>query len=1423
MNSKQKTIILRMSKKRNRKVQSLSLLAVFFILSGIFFTVQGNNGMGNKQSRNDILPIQEPNTANISIVSSPDWDRDEIVWNSGYWQTATSGLKPWDSNPAFGIALMYEPLFGYDYITDQLIPVIGTNINWNDEGDQLTVGLNPFAEWSDGQNIDPSDVKFSYDLAVLQPKWQDEMQEVILNVTAGVNMTVTFFLNPGHENSSKIIEFITRDIPIIPEHVWTEINATESSGGDLSSFKNDWFDAGFDPDWMVCSGPYAPHFFNITSVEEVYMFRDDWWGLGVIYNDLPNAYNESDPEETGPPKYIGKREYSDNDVQNAALNSGDIDCFSTYYANVWELMENNSNIGTFFGKDYSLGEAGQYFLALGSILSVSPNHLIYPLNETWFREAIAHCIDYDRIPSHAASNYTRRAKQGFIDGTSPSQEDAYNQTIQDIYGVDYNLTLAQEIMDDYCTFTGGKWVIDESGVTIDAAGIRAFNGLTSDFELSIINPSGWTDTALTCDYWAEDISTLLGITISHVDVDFAIDYIPDIEADDFFMAMQTAGPRQADTTLRLLASLRGESLWNQNSSNWYSQEYEALYQQLTVQARNPTAQAEIASQMQELLATEFPEIPSHNNGFWYLYSDQYWDGWISDSNLYNQLVSVYTVDEMAIKARLYLNLRTTGYEVPEPFVLSADTDSLYYDYDGDFYLNWTPCSGAENYTLYMNLTYTPGFPFTYILTENSPDLSYHASGGTEGIYYFMVEADCDSYTIESNVINVTIELASEEQPSFAWQDNGVLVSGTLYDQRDPCIITDGAGGAIIAWNDSRNDYYYDIYAQKLNSDGTIQWTEDDVAVCTANYQQYLSGITSDGAGGAIIAWMDYRNGNFDIYAQRINASGVVQWTENGVAVCTAIDSQYIAKITSDGVGGAIITWEDERNENYDIYAQRINASGVVQWTENGEAICITTTNQVQPEIVSDGEGGAIITWLVSASGNSHIYAQRINSIGAVQWTTNGVAICTEDITEPYLEIISDGFGGAIITWGDPRNGNQDIYAQKINASGKVQWTVNGVVICATDDTQKDPDIVSDGVGGAIIAWNDGRPLGSLYVQRISSSGTLLWAPNGVMTCSTENYQYTKEITSDGAGGAIVVWYEYRTVASDIFAQRINSNGVIQWTTDGTEICKASGYQNNPVITCDGTVAIVAWVDFRNGNEEIFAQKIENIRMQLPGNFTLQTDAGSPDTDGIFTLSWTPSAGAMNYTIYKSDIYIESYDGNQTILSTVSYYITTIPVFEYTDGTYFYLVVASNYLGQTTSQCINVTVLLSEGPQPPGYFLLGIDADDPDPDGSIWLMWSESPGADNYSIYMRLNLNSSLMIVEIYNGLTNRQQAITNLNNGEYSFQVIAFNEYGNYTSNWVDVTIGIPGEDAIPGFNILMICSGIGIVSILILKKKFNK
>ena len=87
-------------------------------------------------------------------------------------------------------------------------------------------------------------------------------------------------------------------------------------------------------------------------------------------------------------------------------------------------------------------------------------------------------------------------------------------------------------------------------------------------------------------------------------------------------------------------------------------------------------------------------------------------------------------------------------------------------------------------------------------------------------------------------------------------------------------------------------------------------------------------------------------------AQKINATGDTQWAPNGTIVCNQVENQIHPYICSDGVGGAIITWQDGRS-GYDVYMQRINSSGSAEWATNGVWIG-DTDNGMYPDIISDG-------------------------------------------------------------------------------------------------------------------------------------------------------------------------------------------------------------------------------------------------------------------------------------------------------------------------------------------------------------------------------------------------------------------------------------------------------------------------------------
>jgi len=426
--------------------------------------------------------------------------------------------------------------------------------------------------------------------------------------------------------------------------------------------------------------------------------------------------------------------------------------------------------------------------------------------------------------------------------------------------------------------------------------------------------------------------------------------------------------------------------------------------------------------------------------------------------------------------------------------------------------------------------------------QNNPAIASDGAGGA-----IIVWGDPRNGVGKTDVYAQRLDADGNE----VWAGNGIAVCHTpLTSSGFPKVLEDGAGGAFVAWQDNRSSNI-DIYLQRVNGSGTALWTADGIAVCTQTDRQESIQLASDGAGGVIVVWMDERaSGVEDIYAQRVDGTGTPLWTADGVPVCAAEGVQGYHHVVSDGAGGLIAGWADYRNDVWhspDIYLQRLDNSGAPLWTVDGVKACTIITQQFIGGLINDGAGGAICTWEDGRSQGTDIYAQRIDSAGSMVWDAAGVAVCNID-HHYYPVIIEDGSGGAIIAWVEENFPGTyfDIFAQRIDALGNTLWTTGGKPVCAEEGDQfGTPLIVSDDFGGAIITWLDernGYENNDIYGQRIDPAGDPLWAAEGLAIATAPGNQSSPCVTPDGAGGIITAFVDVRNVLSDIYAQQVTGDG-----------------------------------------------------------------------------------------------------------------------------------------------------------------------------------------------------------------------------------------------------------------------------------------
>lgn len=418
-------------------------------------------------------------------------------------------------------------------------------------------------------------------------------------------------------------------------------------------------------------------------------------------------------------------------------------------------------------------------------------------------------------------------------------------------------------------------------------------------------------------------------------------------------------------------------------------------------------------------------------------------------------------------------------------------------------------------------------------------------------------------------------------------------------QHAPKIVTDGDDGAIICWYDERNaQYSFDIYAQRIDKDGFVRWTVNGNAVCSQPGAQLDPEMISDNAGGAIIVWTDARNGNNDIYAQRIDGNGQVMWAKDGVALTVDTSNQANPKITTDGRGGAIIVWNQGTGgfpPGSKIYAQRIDANGNLKW---GAGVLVSGTLRFAnaPSIATDGKGGAYFAYAYYPRPDYDVYAQRVDSSGAVLWAAKGVVVASGSSTQDSPMLAPDGAGNVVLGYAEWGSGSiPELHIVLLRPDGT---QIANFKATSTNGGQSKHHLANIGTGLVGIAWEDGRNAGKkkAFAQVVDNTGAKLWSANGMEVSTRTGDQVTPFVAGDGAGGLLLAWEDKTKGAleTDIYAQRLDPNGAPVWAATGVPVGTSPKISMFPQILLVGQgESIMTWEDFRpsTSNPEIYASKI----------------------------------------------------------------------------------------------------------------------------------------------------------------------------------------------------------------------------------------
>jgi hypothetical protein len=302
-------------------------------------------------------------------------------------------------------------------------------------------------------------------------------------------------------------------------------------------------------------------------------------------------------------------------------------------------------------------------------------------------------------------------------------------------------------------------------------------------------------------------------------------------------------------------------------------------------------------------------------------------------------------------------------------------------------------------------------------------------------------------------------LSPDGSPQFPAGGTLLLTAGAPNDNPAFCeIVAADNASVIVSWlRDTRTfASLRHVMTQKYGPNGVSQWNNVAPVVVSSAISVPIAHrprLAYDGAGGAVYVWHDTRNANrFDAWVQRVNAIGQIQFPANGAQISTDATRQHIdpAMTFNRATGEIFIAW-NERNlaqSQWGIFAQKLDAAGVRQWTDSGrELIPVNTTNKLFPRIALAGDGAMVfcLDQPNTPIPGERVLGMRVDAAGALVWPASPILVASTVSVKGRLPLAVAADGAALLAWEDNRAGSIDVFAQRVNLDGSL-----GGPSCAAD-------------------------------------------------------------------------------------------------------------------------------------------------------------------------------------------------------------------------------------------------------------------------------------------------------------------------------------------------------------------------------------
>ncbi len=463
---------------------------------------------------------------------------------------------------------------------------------------------------------------------------------------------------------------------------------------------------------------------------------------------------------------------------------------------------------------------------------------------------------------------------------------------------------------------------------------------------------------------------------------------------------------------------------------------------------------------------------------------------------------------------------------------------------GEVLVSWErqPAAGMMGWDIYARRAHLTGVIDTeFAVSSESLDQRYPAVAYDAGTAQYVVSwqdyrggSDWDVYVqrVGDDGSPRGEEVLASAQPESHSQQQAAAAYGSVQ------------GLHLVVWTDGRNGTD-DVYGQLVSGGGALVGSPLVIAN-SADYQERTPVVAYDATDDVfLVAWARYPKVgmilHWDIIAQRIDGSGDPVGSQ--VNVCTTSGDQTAPEVAySEELGYFLVGWEDYRGGlDWDVYARAVQGSTGNPGSEF--AIYYGAGNQRYPDVAAnDVDGEYLLTWQDDRNGNDDIYGRRAGTTGA-SGSEFAITMASKNQQHPAVAF-NAGAPEYLVTWQDDRgNVDWDIYAQRVATDTDLLGTVLAVYTGTVD--QQAPAVASNGAEGWVVAWQDGAGSADVRVRILEGSGTALGTPETLSAAT--NSQEAPALSYDTERGRyLAVWADSRNAGSspDVYGQLFGDYTVV---------------------------------------------------------------------------------------------------------------------------------------------------------------------------------------------------------------------------------------------------------------------------------------